>query len=155
MSGGEEAPIDVGDRLSEVLDLLGPVYRRAQRKVEQDVPREGLSVGIRAVLNMLHRAGPMTVPQMGRAQAISRQFVQRMVNEASARRLVEAVANPAHKRSSLIRLTADGRAVITAVADRERAMLHEAGAGLTDADIAGCVRVLTGLLDYLAHVDVE
>lgn len=154
MSGSGEAPVDVGDRLSEVLDLVGPVYRRAQRKVEQDIPREGLSVGMRAVLNMLHREGPLTVPQMGRAQAISRQFVQRMVNEAAARGLVETVANPAHKRSSLIRLTADGRAAITAVADRERAMLRQAGAGLTEADITGCVRVLTGLLDYLAHVDV-
>ena len=37
----------------------------------------------------------MTVPQMGRAQALSRQFVQRMVNEAAAQGLVESVPNPA------------------------------------------------------------
>jgi len=145
---------DPAERLTEVLDLVGPVYRRAQRKVEQDVSAAGLSVGIRAVLNLL-RHGPMTVPQMGRAQAISRQFVQRMVNEATARNLVEPAPNPAHKRSPLIRLTPSGEAAITAVLDREHAILRQAATALTDAEITGCVRVLSRLLDLLADVDVD
>lgn len=148
------APAEVADRLSEVFDLVGPLYRRAQRKVEQDVPSEGLSVGVRAVLNMLRQHGPMTVPQMGRAQAISRQFVQRMVNEAAARRLVESIPNPAHKKSALIRLTAEGRALITAVADRERAVLRQVGDDLTDAEITSCIRVLSRLLHLLDNVDM-
>ncbi|GIH66588.1 hypothetical protein Msi02_74050 [Microbispora siamensis] len=95
---------------------MGPLYRRAFRKVEQDTAIEGLSVGVRAVLTMLREHGPMTVPQMGRTQALSRQFVQRTINDAAARGLVEFVPNPAHKRSSLIRLTQEGRSAITAVA---------------------------------------
>ena len=63
------------DQLARVFDLVVPLYRRAQRKVEQDLPAAGLSVGVRAVLAMLRGGGPMTVPQMGRAQALSRQFV--------------------------------------------------------------------------------
>ncbi|UWP85109.1 MarR family winged helix-turn-helix transcriptional regulator [Dactylosporangium fulvum] len=146
---------DPADRLAEVFDLVGPLYRRAQRRVEHDVPSEGLSVGVRAVLNMLREHSPMTVPQMGRDQALSRQFVQRMVNEAAARGLVESIPNPAHKKSSLIRLTGEGRAVITAVINRERAVLREAGADLTVADLDGCVRVLTGLLRFLDDVDMD
>ncbi|MDF2705064.1 MAG: hypothetical protein K0R62_716 [Nonomuraea muscovyensis] len=149
------ASAELADRLTEVFDLVGPLYRRAQRKVEQDAPIEGLSVGVRAVLNLLREHGPMTVPQMGRAQALSRQFVQRVINDAVARGLVESVPNPAHKRSSLIRLTDHGRAAITAVIDRERAVLAQAGGGLTDADVAGCVRVLSHLLRFLDHVDVD
>ncbi|GIH20627.1 MarR family transcriptional regulator [Rugosimonospora africana] len=145
----------MGGRLAEVFDLVGPLYRRAQRRVEHDVPAEGLSVGVRAVLNMLHGQGPMTVPQMGRAQALSRQFVQRMVNEAAARNLVESIPNPAHRKSSLIRLTGDGRDVISAVLDRERAVLRRAGDDLTDDDIAGCVRVLSSLLRLLDDVDMD
>lgn len=145
---------DAAERLTEVLDLVGPVYRRAQRKVEQDMSAAGLSVGVRAVLNMLGH-GPMTVPQMGRAQAISRQFVQRMVNDAAARDLVEPTPNPAHKRSSLIRLTPAGEAAITAVLNRERTILGQAGADLTDAEITGCVRTLGRLLDLLADVEVD
>ncbi|MDP9862297.1 MULTISPECIES: MarR family winged helix-turn-helix transcriptional regulator [Streptosporangium] len=143
------------DRLAEVFDLVGPLYRRAYRKVEQDAPIEGLSVGVRAVLNMLRKDGPMTVPQMGRAQALSRQFVQRMINDAAARGLAESVPNPAHKRSSLIRLTEEGQAAITAVFDRERAVLRQVGGDLTDDDIAACIRVLSRLLRHLDDVDVD
>ncbi|GGP90446.1 MarR family winged helix-turn-helix transcriptional regulator [Streptosporangium pseudovulgare] len=149
------APGDLAHRLTEVFDLVGPLYRRAQRKVEEGVPIEGLSVGVRAVLNLLCENGPMTVPQMGRAQALSRQFVQRMVNDAAARRLVESIPNPAHRRSSLIRLTDDGRAAITAVMTREHALLGQVGGDLTDADVTACVRVLTAMLAFLDNVDVD
>jgi|SRR5690606_15846061 DNA-binding MarR family transcriptional regulator len=142
-------------RLIEVYDLVGPLYRRAYRKVEQDAPVQGVSAGVRAVLNLLRRNGPMTVPRMGRAQALSRQFVQRMSNEAAAQGLVEFTANPAHKRSSLVQLTEKGREVIDGVIRREREMLAPAAAHMTEADIDACVRVLTGLLRQLDDVDVD
>ncbi|MFF7411965.1 MarR family winged helix-turn-helix transcriptional regulator [Streptomyces lydicus] len=143
------------DRLTEVFDLVGPLYRRTQRKVEHDVAVEGLSVGVRAALSMLREHGPMTVPQMARAQALSRQFVQRMVNDAMTRGLVEAAPNPAHKRSSLIRLTAQGQTAITTVLDRERAVLRQVGDDLTDTEVDACLRVLARLLDLMGDVDVE
>ncbi|MCK7626600.1 MarR family winged helix-turn-helix transcriptional regulator [Streptomyces sp. RS10V-4] len=148
-------PDDLARRLTEVFDLVGPLYRRVQRKVEQAAPLEGLSVGVRAVLVMLLEHGPMTVPQMGRAQSLSRQFVQRMVNDAAARGLVESIPNPAHQRSSLIRLTADGRAVITTATARESALLRQVGGDLTDADLTACVRVLRQMLELFDHVDVN
>ncbi|WP_309059538.1 MarR family transcriptional regulator [Streptomyces sp.] len=148
-------PDELGPRLMEVFDLVGPLYRRVQRKVEQGEAVEGLSVGVRAVLDLLHKHGPMTVPQMGRAQAISRQFVQRMVNDAAARGLVESIPNPAHQRSSLIRLTDEGRTAIAAVVAREHAVLRDVGGGLTDADVRTCVRVLAEMLKLFDHVDVN
>ncbi|MEV0202480.1 MarR family winged helix-turn-helix transcriptional regulator [Nonomuraea sp. NPDC050691] len=149
------APDDLAYRLAEVFDLVGPLYRRAQRKVEQDAPAQGLSVGVRAVLNLLRAHGPMTVPQMGRTQALSRQFVQRMVNDAAAQHLVEIVPNPAHKRSSLIRLSHEGEDAIDALIAAEHAVLRQAGGDLTEADITACVRVLTRLLELVDHVDVN
>ncbi|MGP8296833.1 MarR family winged helix-turn-helix transcriptional regulator [Streptomyces inhibens] len=149
------APDDLADRLTEVFALVGPLYRRVQRKVEQAEPIEGLSVGVRAVLDLLRENGPMTVPQMGRAQALSRQFVQRMVNDAAAEQLVEIIPNPAHQRSSLIRLTDRGRAAITAVMARERALLRQVDGDLTDADVTACVRVLARMLELFDNVDVN
>jgi DNA-binding MarR family transcriptional regulator len=143
------------ERLSTVFDLVGPLYRQVYRKVDHDTSREGLSVGVRAVLVMLHARGPMTVPQMGRAQALSRQFLQRMVNEASARGLAESVPNPAHKRSRLIRLTDEGRRLVEALRGRELAMLGPAAADLTDADVDVCLRVLSRLLALFDDVAVE
>ncbi|MDA0637582.1 MarR family transcriptional regulator [Nonomuraea sp. MCN248] len=154
-AGTGRAPAELADRLVEVFDLVGPLYRRAYRKVEQDAPIEGLSVGVRAVLNLLREHGPMTVPQMGRAQALSRQFVQRMSNEAAGLGLVEFVANPAHKRSSLIRLTEKGRAAITAVIDRERAMLGPAAGQVTGDEVDACLHVLSSLLRLLDDVEVD
>jgi DNA-binding MarR family transcriptional regulator len=110
---------------------------------------------VRAVLDLLRENGPMTVPQMGRAQALSRQFVQRMVNDAAAGQLVEITPNPAHQRSSLIRLTDRGRAAITAVIAREHALLREVDGDLTDADVTACVRVLTKMLELFDNVDVN
>ncbi|MEV5320506.1 MarR family transcriptional regulator [Streptomyces sp. NPDC052687] len=148
-------PDELGRRLTEVFDLVGPLYRRVQRKVEEGEAIEGLSVGVRAVLDLLHKHGPMTVPQMGRAQAISRQFVQRMVNDAAARGLVESIPNPAHRRSSLIRLTDEGRAAITAVLAREHTVLREVGGDLTGAEVAACLRVLGEMLKVFDGVDVN
>ncbi|WUC32900.1 MarR family transcriptional regulator [Streptomyces sp. NBC_00557] len=147
----DEAPV----RLMEVFALVGPLYRRVNRKIEQEAPRQGLSVGVRAVLDLLRAHGPMTVPQMGRAQSISRQFVQRMVNDAAAHGLVEAVPNPAHARSSLIRLTGAGRTAIEAVVAREHALLREAAGDLTTADVDACVRVLSRMLALFDDIDVN
>ncbi|MFC4610359.1 MarR family winged helix-turn-helix transcriptional regulator [Streptomyces maoxianensis] len=84
-------------------------------------------------------------PWQGHAK--SRQFVQRMVNDAAARGGVETIPNPTHQRSSLIRLTDNGLAAITAVAAREQALLRQVGGDLTDADVAACARVLSGMLE--------
>ncbi|MFF4894784.1 MarR family winged helix-turn-helix transcriptional regulator [Streptomyces sp. NPDC001068] len=149
------APDELGERITEVYDLVGPLYRRAFRKIELGEQVEGASVGVRSVLDLLHRFEPMTVPQMGRIMALSRQFVQRTVNEAVAHGWAEAVPNPAHQRSSLIRLTDEGRTVITAILAREHAVNRQVGGGLTDADITACVRVLRELLRTFDHVDVE
>ncbi|MFD5584129.1 MarR family winged helix-turn-helix transcriptional regulator [Streptomyces sp. NPDC127063] len=154
-SDGPLAPDALAGRLTEVFDVVGPLYRRVQRAVEQGQAVEGLSVGVRAVLALLHRNGPMTVPQMGRAQALSRQFVQRMVNDAAARGLVETTPNPAHQRSSLIRLTAEGQAAITAVLGREHALLRQVGGGLTEQDVTACLRVLGAMLRVFDDVDVN
>ncbi|GAB2865349.1 MarR family transcriptional regulator [Actinocorallia aurea] len=147
------APEALAERLAEVFDLVGPVYRRAQRKVEGYLPGEEMSVGVRAVLTLLAEHGPLTVPQMGRELALSRQFVQRMVNDALARELVELAENPAHRRSSLVRPTPAGTSAITGLLAREREMLAAVGGGLTAADLDGCVRVLARLLRFLDDAD--
>ncbi|WP_228023367.1 MarR family winged helix-turn-helix transcriptional regulator, partial [Streptomyces acidicola] len=148
-------PDELASRMYEVFAVLGPLYRRVSRRVEQNEPVEGLSIGVRAVLDLLRVHGPLTVPRMARAQALSRQFVQRMVNDAAAGGLVEAIPNPAHQRSSLIRLTDAGRAAIDTVIARESELLKRVGGDLTDADVDTCVRVLTRMLEVFEHADAN
>ncbi|MDH6220721.1 MarR family winged helix-turn-helix transcriptional regulator [Streptomyces pseudovenezuelae] len=148
-------PDDLGDRVSEVFDLIGALYRRGLRKLEQDEAVEGVSVGVRSVLVLLHRYGPMTVPQMGRVMALTRQFVQRMVNDAVDRDWAEATPNPAHQRSSLIRITGEGEAVITAILAREHALNRQVGGDLTDAELRACARVLKEMLRTFDPADAD
>jgi DNA-binding MarR family transcriptional regulator len=153
-----DTPLDpdaLADRLAEVYLVVGPLYRRVLRAVERDAPVSGISAGERAVLDLLARNGPMTVPRMGRAQSLSRQFVQRMVNAAVAAGHVEMVDNPAHRRSRLVRLTGAGRATIGAVAAREHDLLRQVGGDLTDGEVRSCLRVLERMLAALDDIDPD
>ena len=49
--------------LADVYLVLGPIYRRVLREVEQDRANSGVTAGERAVLDMLRRRGPMTVAE--------------------------------------------------------------------------------------------
>ena len=66
----------------------------------------------RTVLMRLHRYGPQTVSKMARAQKVSRQHVQTIVNILLTKGLLELTDNPDHKRSCLVRLTSDGESLV-------------------------------------------
>lgn len=146
-------PDALADRLAEVYLVVGPLYRKVARVVENAQPVMGMSVGVRAVLDQLRRRGDLTVPQMARDQDLSRQFVQRMVNDARDAGWVELVDNPAHRRSSLVHLTRAGSRAIGAVADREHELLRQVGGALTGAEVDATLRVLTQMLAALDLLD--
>ncbi|HLS15356.1 MAG TPA: MarR family transcriptional regulator [Beutenbergiaceae bacterium] len=146
-------PEMLADRLAEVYLIVGPLYRKVSRIVESDQDRMGMSVGVRAVLDQLRREGQRTVPQLARAQDLSRQFVQRMVNDARRAGFVEFAENPAHQRSRLIRLTGPGQRAIDAVLAREHQLMGRVGGGLTGDEVDATVRVLTQMLAALEDID--
>lgn len=141
---------DPGARLAAVFDVLGPLYRRGVRAVEQE---GGMPVGVRAVLDALAGAGPATVPALGRTLALSRQFVQRSVDDAAGRGWVRTRENPAHRRSVLVELTADGERVLADVRDGERrelgALEADLDTRLDPGDLDACLRVLRALCSRL------
>jgi DNA-binding MarR family transcriptional regulator len=138
-------PDELGRRLPEVFAVLGPLYRRVSRAVEDAEHIEGASIGVRAVLERLQLAGPEPVPAIASALVLSRQFVQRNVDAAAARGWVQPVPNPAHRRSVLIELTPEGERIIAAITAREQAVLRTVGGGLTAEDVDACLRVLRSL----------
>ena len=122
--------------------MLGPLYRRISRVVEDAERIEGVSIGVRAVLERLQATGPQPVPTIAAALVLSRQFVQRNVDAAAERGWVRTAPNPVHRRSVLIELTPKGARAIAAVAAREHAVLRTVGGDLTADDIDACLRVL-------------
>ncbi|GAA2205592.1 hypothetical protein GCM10009850_010500 [Nonomuraea monospora] len=92
-----------------------------------------------------------------------------MTNDAAERGLVGFAPDPAHKRSSLIRLTEAGERAIGAGIERERTVLRQIGGGierertvlrqiggdLTEAEIDACLRVLSGLPHLLDDTGMD
>lgn len=146
-------PEALADRLAEVYLVLGPIYRRVSRIVEQDGERSGIPTGVRAVLAQLLRDGERTVPQIAREQDLSRQFVQRMADEALVAGLIERRENPAHRRSWLLRLTDAGRERIGRVLASEHERMGRVGGDLTGEDLEATLKVLRSMLAALDDVE--
>ncbi len=109
--------------LESVLAETGALFHRLRHEAERIHGHGETSSGRRAILRGLSRLGPQTVPEMARARPVSRQYIQRLVNELTADGLVEAVENPAHKRSSLIQLTGAGQEKLEEMSARERELI--------------------------------
>lgn len=65
----------------------------------------------------------LTVPQIARRLGVTRQSVQRVIDELTTEHLVEAVANPDHKTSPLFQLNDRGHAVLQGIND-DAALAH-------------------------------
>jgi DNA-binding MarR family transcriptional regulator len=87
----------------------------------------------RAVLEYLSKNNASTVPTMARSRGVTRQHIQTIVNALESNGLVEALNNPAHKRSPLFTLTADGNALIESITRTEKALV-EPFLDVVDAD---------------------
>ncbi|WP_088286069.1 MarR family winged helix-turn-helix transcriptional regulator [Kineosporia sp. A_224] len=141
---GVDEPLEA--RLYEVIRYVRPLHQYLGKAVADALEGREVTVPVRAVLERLADAGPQTVPQVGRSLWITRQFVQRLMDDAAERGLVEPAPNPAHKRSPLFRLTDRGRAEIRDILAREAATLREVAEGLDPQDVDACVCVLAHVL---------
>jgi DNA-binding MarR family transcriptional regulator len=136
---------DRGFRLYEVLQQVRPLVLNSARVVETSVKPLGLTVGTRAVLEVLAETGPATVPAIAARLDLPRQGVQRHVNDLMAGRRVESRANPGHRRSVLIALTDAGSDLIRRINDEEQRHLSRMAAECTAQEIAAALKVLQAL----------
>ncbi|WP_328387053.1 MarR family transcriptional regulator [Streptomyces sp. NBC_00400] len=141
--GGEPSPTE--DLLYGVLRRLWPLHRTVVRAVEHELTGTGMTAGEHALLDALRAEGPRTVPQLARGMGLDRQPVQRWVNHAMELGLVVTAPNPAHRRSSLIRLTDEGTEAIRGVRESEAAELRQRLADLSAEDVRTALHVLDRL----------
>lgn len=105
--------------------------------------------GYGGLLRSLKLEGPQTVPQLARSRPVSRQHIQKLVNEMLADGTLEAIDNPAHKRSKLLRLTPKGEAAIAAISERIAEEAERLAEGISPEDLQTTVRVLQTLRERL------
>ena len=103
-----------------------------------------------AVLEIIGRSEPITVPQIARERSTSRQNIQILVDRLAAQGRVEFSTNPAHKRSALVALTQAGKRFLEAGALNQKQLLAQMGSSLSPAEIDSTVGVLRRIQKLLS-----
>ncbi len=136
----------------EVLVQLRPLYQASEQAVARALRGTDLTVPLRAVLELVVRRGPMTVPEVAREFGVTRQSVQALVDSGADLGLLTFEDNPRHRRSRLVTATRHGERTFAAVHGRELANLDRVAGDLDADDLARCARVLAVLTDRIRQI---
>lgn len=129
--------------------LVQRLYRAVERETSEQRGGFGVSAAEHTVLGLIEPEGGLSVPQIARRYRVSRQHVQATVNSLAEKGLVEAVDNPVHKRSPLIRLTHKGCEVLGALQQRESAAMDHLFAGVPAGERTQAREILDRLVRSL------
>ena len=101
------------------------------------------------ILEILVLDGAQPVPAIARRRMVSRQHIQKLVDDLGRKRLVELRPNPAHKTSPLVDVTIDGERAYTTAASREAEILAAMAPDLAETDLRPALAALRALVDAL------
>ena len=141
-----------GSSAYQVLAQVRPLYQAAEQAVAGALRGTGLTVPLRAVLELVLRRGPMTVPEVAREFGVTRQSVQALVDSGADLGVLAFEDNPRHRRSRNVAVTAHGEETFAAVHRRELANLDRVTGDLDAEDLARCARVLAALTDRIRQI---
>ena len=137
------------ENMFRLLWLSRPLMQRVEDLVRRNLEHTGLTVRMRAVLEILEAHRALSVPDIGRALQIQRQYVQVMVNEVIAAGFAEKRANPRHRASPLIGLIPQGRDLIREVLAQEQRKAGQLCEPYTDEEITAALSVVERLCTQL------
>lgn len=114
-------------------DLAGHLRHtitRVARRLRQEAGSE-LSPSLTAALSTIERHGPITPSELANRERIQRPTVTRVVARLEEAGLIARTADLYDRRSSLLAVTDDGRALLDALRTRKTAFLAERLEALT------------------------
>jgi DNA-binding MarR family transcriptional regulator len=111
-----------------------------------------VTTAMRAVMETLSEAGPMTVPQIAKLKGVTRQHIQLLADALIEGGFASVKENPAHRRSSLIALTDKGRRTFTKMRAREAPLIEELSSEFEAQELERATGVLTRLM---ARIEVR
>src|SRR5471032_2740898 len=136
----------IADALSGLIVELFRINGRLLAAGDRLVADLGLTSARSQVIGAIALAGqPQTVPGIARTMGLTRQAVQRLINELMADGLVEARVNPNHRRARLFSLTDAGAAALAAATARQAPWAEALGVGQTVPEIRAAEAVLRAL----------
>jgi DNA-binding MarR family transcriptional regulator len=132
--------------------LIADVYEAAgamRRRGDQTASAAGLTQARWQVLSVLSD-GDRTVPRVARRLGVSRQAVQRIVDELRDEGLVGLKTNPDHERSPLLHLTEQGSHALGLITAEARRWNEQVSVGIALGDLAVARGVLRALITAAA-----
>ena len=136
-----------GERVYEIVRLVRPMTLNSARAIEPGLRGHGLTVGMRAILEVVAEVGPMTVPQAARLLDVTRQAAQRLVTDLHDAGHIRLTANPRHQRSQLIEITPQGAHAFASLRAEEMRRLSALAPELSDTELEAAQRVMSALLE--------
>jgi DNA-binding MarR family transcriptional regulator len=133
------------EALDELTFEVALLFFRMRVAATQYLGQGRHSSGRRSILKSLGARGPQTVPAMAKPRAVSRQHVQKLVDELKRDALVAAIPNPTHKRSKLIALTGRGAGFLEKMEKREAELFRFLGRDLRLGDIRSATELVREL----------
>jgi DNA-binding MarR family transcriptional regulator len=134
------------DEVRRGVELLYFGYTRLTRSIDEQLAGEGLGRAHHRALYFIGRQPDLTVSELLRLLAITKQSLGRVLNELTARELVETREGRQDRRQKLLRLTAKGAAFEAELFDALRDRLSAAYAAAGQHNVTGFWQVLEGLI---------
>jgi len=135
------------ERLYWAIQATRPLLRHITARVEADLEGTGISVGQRAILEVLLGMDEATAPEITRALDVKRQFVGREIKEMAELGLVDAADNPRHRSSKVYRLSKRSRPVIEAIRAREMKQIAKFAENFDPSEIVAFEKIQKALLE--------
>ena len=128
------------------VELLFFGYTRLTRSIDEGLAEHGLGRAHHRALYFIARQPDLTISDLLKMLAITKQSLGRVLNELSERGLIETRAGEVDRRQKLLRLTTEGKAFEAQLFDALRSNLSAAYAAAGQESVTGFWRVLEGLI---------
>lgn len=148
------------DRSSEEIlyagvQLTRPLLRNITARVEADLEGTGVTVGQRAILEILLAVGQATAPEITRLIDVSRQFVGREMKAMLESGMVKAMPNPAHRLAFKYTLSPKSKKIIEAIREREKAEFRTFASQFSKEEVVAYYNIQNALLEGLSEVSEQ
>jgi DNA-binding MarR family transcriptional regulator len=128
------------------VELLFFGYTRLTRSIDEGLTEHGLGRAHHRALYFIARQPNLTISELLKILAITKQSLGRVLTDLAARGLVETRTGATDRRQKLLRLTADGKAFEAQLFEALRTSLASAYAAAGQESVTGFWRVLEGLI---------
>jgi DNA-binding MarR family transcriptional regulator len=128
------------------VELLYFGYTRLTRSIDKGLATQGLGRAHHRALYFIARQPDLTVSDLLKMLAITKQSLGRVINDLLARGLVDTRTGTADRRQKLLRLTVSGEILEAQLFDSLRENLAAAYGAAGQESVTGFWRVLEGLI---------